>query len=103
MPIDIRNGDASSVIIKISPALKDVSLADLLEAITKTADKPIRYTIQDVTINHSIQDTVVVFSLRGPEPIPLEIRTYHVDQHNVFLQDPLESISGFSIVGDIAT
>ena len=50
--------DVGSVTIKISPALNNVRLADVLDAISRTSDKPIKY---------SILDYAVVFSLRSPE------------------------------------
>ncbi len=75
--------DVGQVTIKINPAITDVRLADVLDAITKTSDKPIKY---------SILDYAVVFSLRSPEPVPLEIRTFHVDP-NTFRQG-LESVAG---------
>lgn len=90
LPTD-TGADVSSVAIKIG-ALNDVRLADLLDAITKTADKPIKY---------SVLDYAVVFSLRGPEPVPLDIRTYHVDP-NTFKQG-LESVSGFPFGDNITT
>ena len=90
LPTDI-GADVGSVTIKINPALNDIRLMDVLDAITRTADKPIKY---------SILDYAVVFSLRSPEPVPLEIRTYHVDP-NSFRQG-LESVSGFTF-GDIQT
>jgi hypothetical protein len=37
----------ADVRIRISPALSKVRLEDVLQAITKSADKPIRYTIED--------------------------------------------------------
>jgi type II secretory pathway component GspD/PulD (secretin)/tetratricopeptide (TPR) repeat protein len=90
LPTD-TGADVGSVTIKISPALNNVRLADVLDAITRTSDKPIKY---------SILDYAVLFSLRSPEPVPLEIRTYHVDP-NTFRQG-LESVSGFQF-GNIQT
>lgn len=47
------------VLIKIEPPLRDVRLADLLDAIVAVADHPIKY---------SIQDYAVVFAKAGPTP-----------------------------------
>ena len=62
LPIAAPSGgeqvDINSVTIKINPALTDVSLADVLDAIVTVADHPIRY---------SLEDYAVVFSLKGPE------------------------------------
>ncbi|MBE0543960.1 MAG: hypothetical protein IH623_21665, partial [Verrucomicrobia bacterium] len=83
--------DISTVSIKINPELTDVRLADVLDAIVKVADKPIKY---------SLEDYAVVFSLRGAEPQMLFIRTYKVDP-NTFSQG-LESVNAFAF-GDIET
>jgi hypothetical protein len=51
--------DLSAVAIKINPALTDVRLVDVLDAVVKVADRPIKY---------SVEDYGVVFSPRGVEP-----------------------------------
>ena len=51
--------DVSAIAIKIKPTLADVRLVDVLDAMVKVADRPIKY---------SIEDYGVVFSLQGPEP-----------------------------------
>jgi hypothetical protein len=51
--------DVSSISVKIRPPLTDVRLVDVLDAVVKVADRPIKYTVEDYG---------VVFSLRGPEP-----------------------------------
>jgi general secretion pathway protein D len=76
--------DIGQISIKIIPALTDVRLADVLDAIIKVAERPIKY---------SIEDYAVVFSLKGREPAPLYIRYIKVDP-NTFLQG-LESVTGF--------
>jgi general secretion pathway protein D len=76
--------DMSSISIKIVPPLTDVRLADVLDAIIKVADRPIKY---------SIEDYAVVFSLKGREAIPLYTRILKVNP-NTFLQG-LESVVGF--------
>lgn len=90
-PLPTDQADISSVTVKISPALTDVKLSDVLDAITKTASKPIRY---------SVLDYAIVFSLKGQEPTPLETRTFHVDP-NTFRMG-LESVSGLAF-GNIQT
>src|SRR5262249_39928237 len=77
--------DVSAISIKINPALSDVRLADVLDAIVRVADKPIKY---------SIEDYAVVFSLRGAEVSPLYTRLIKVDP-NTFVQG-LESVVGFA-------
>ncbi|MDB6125900.1 MAG: Type and secretion system protein [Pedosphaera sp.] len=81
--------DVGAVTVKI--ALSDVRLADVLDAITKTSDKPIKYSIEDYSI---------VFSLKSPEPVPLFTRIFRVNP-NTFKQG-LEAVSGISF-GDIST
>ena len=83
--------DISGIAIKINPALTDVRLADVLDAIVTVADKPIKF---------SIEDYAVVFSTRGPEAQPLFVRTFKVDP-NTFYQG-LQSVSGFAF-GDVQT
>jgi general secretion pathway protein D len=83
--------DVGGVTVKIAPALTDVRLADVLDAITKTSDKPIKY---------SIEDYAVVFSLKGPETVPLFTRIYHIDP-NTFRQG-LEAVGGIAF-GNVST
>jgi type II secretory pathway component GspD/PulD (secretin)/tetratricopeptide (TPR) repeat protein len=74
-------GDAS---IKIDPAMTDVSLADVLDAIVKVSDKRIKY---------SVEDYAVVFSVKANDPQPLYTRVIKVDP-NTF-QQGLEGVTGF--------
>ena len=62
--------DINTVSINIDPPLSDVRLADVMEAIVKVADKPIKY---------SIEDYAVVFSWKGPETEPLYTRTFKLN------------------------
>jgi general secretion pathway protein D len=80
--------DVGAISIKISPRLIDVRLADVLDAISKVAEKHIRY---------SVEDYAVVFSLKGAEPSPLFTRIINVDP-NTFVQG-LESVGGVFIQG----
>src|SRR5262249_39981490 len=75
--------------IKLNPPLTDVRLADVLDAIIKVADRPIKY---------SVEDYAIVFSLKTREASPLYVRTFKVDP-NTFEQG-LESVIGFPF-GDI--
>jgi len=83
--------DVAGIQIKLNPGLSDVRFADILEAVVKTADRPIKY---------SVEDYAVVFSLRGQEPQRLETRRFKVDP-NTFYQG-LESVSSVPF-GDIQT
>jgi general secretion pathway protein D len=77
--------DLNAVTVRLVPGLHDVRLADVLDAITKVATQPIKY---------SIEDYAIVFSQRRPEPVQLYTRTFRVDP-NTFIQG-LESVSGVS-------
>ena len=83
--------DVSTVNIKIDPEMHDIRLLDVLDAITKASDKPIKY---------SVEDYAIVFSLKGPEIVPLITRTFHVDP-NTFRQG-LESVNAISF-GAVST
>lgn len=88
-PVEEEPTDIGAILVKINPPLVDLRLADVLDAIVKVAEQPVKY---------SIEDYAVVFSLRSAEPAPLYTRTYKVDP-NTFWQG-LESVGGFSF-GDI--
>jgi type II secretory pathway component GspD/PulD (secretin)/tetratricopeptide (TPR) repeat protein len=75
-PAPAEQVDMSAIAIKIVPALTDIRLADVLDAIVKVADRPIKY---------SIEDYAIVFSLKGRETVPLYVRTFKVDA-NTFEQ-----------------
>ncbi len=51
--------DVNSIAIKINPPLNDVRLVDVLDAIVKVADHPIKYAVEDYG---------VIFSAMGAEP-----------------------------------
>ena len=76
--------DMGAISIKINPALTDIRLADVLDAIVSVADRPIKY---------SILDYAIVFSLKARETPALEVRTYHVDP-NTFYQG-LQGVGAF--------
>ncbi|HYT58983.1 MAG TPA: hypothetical protein VEL06_02365, partial [Haliangiales bacterium] len=78
--------DMNSVIVRINPPLKNIRLGDLLEAITKVADKPVRY---------SVEEFAVIFSQKTPDVAQLETRTFRVDP-NTF-QQGLESVGTFPL------
>ena len=78
--------DMPSVTVRIAPPLRNLRLADVLDAITKVADKPIRY---------SIEEYAVVFSQKPPEATQLETRTFKVDP-NTF-QQGLEAVGVFPL------
>ena len=59
--------DLSAVAVKITPPLTDVRLVDVLDAVVKVADRPIKY---------SVEDYGVVFSPRGAEPARKEVTSF---------------------------
>jgi hypothetical protein len=65
--------DVAWVIIRIVPSLTDVRLVDVLDAIVKVADKPIKY---------SVEDYGVVFSAKDREPPPFYTRILKVDPNS---------------------
>jgi Zn-dependent protease with chaperone function len=60
-----NNQDIGRVKIRIVPSIVNVRLADVLDAIVKVADRPIKYSIEDYGI---------VFSFKNNEPPPLYVR-----------------------------
>ncbi len=59
--------DVNSVCVKINPPLTDVRLVDVLDAVVKVADHPIKYVVEDYG---------VVISLRGSEPARGEVSSF---------------------------
>src|SRR5437667_1204086 len=78
--------DMNQVIVRIVPPLKNVRLADVLDAVTKVADKPIRY---------SIEEFAIIFSQKPPHQAQLETRIFKVNP-NTF-QEGLESVGIFPL------
>jgi hypothetical protein len=74
----------NSVIVRIRPALKNVRLGDAIEAIVKTADKAIRY---------SIEDYAVVFSSKPADAIQLETRVFRLNP-GLFLENLRKQMAG---------
>jgi len=68
--------DISDTIINISPELTNIRLVDVLDAITKVADSPIRYTVEDYA---------VVFSPKPTDSASLYTKRFHINP-NTFLQ-----------------
>src|ERR1039457_4204912 len=77
--------DMTAMTIKINPALNDIRLADVLDAIVKVFRKPIKY---------SIEDYAVIFSLKARETTPLYVRTFKIDP-NTFYQG-LQNVGAMS-------
>ena len=74
-----------TVTIKISPALADVRLVDVLNAIVMCADQPIQYKVEDYA---------VVFSPKSKQ-VALYSKTYHFDP-NTFIQ-AIQRVTGATL------
>lgn len=74
------------VSIRIDPALNNVRLSDVLDAVTKSASSPIKYTIEDYA---------VVFLHKAPERAQLVTRVFRVNP-NTF-ESGLESVIGITV------
>ncbi|TAL01026.1 MAG: hypothetical protein EPO07_08910 [Verrucomicrobia bacterium] len=83
--------DVNGISIKLDPPLNDVRLVDVLDAITKVSDRPIKY---------SIEDYAVVFAAKGAEPQRLETRKFKVDPNTFY--SGLEQVGAFAF-GDVST
>ncbi|MEO8428609.1 MAG: tetratricopeptide repeat protein, partial [Verrucomicrobiota bacterium] len=81
--------DVNGATVRIG-AMTDITLGNLIDAIIKSTDQQIKY---------SIEDYAVVFSRRNPEAVQLFTRTFRVDP-NTFVQG-LEGVVGVTF-GDFA-
>ena len=70
----VEDIDLATVIISLNAGLRNARLLDVLEAITKSADHPIQYSILDYGIE---------FSLKGPDE--LHTRTFKVDPNEFYI------------------
>ena len=84
--------DINTVTIKITPAMTDLRMSDVLDLIVKVADQPIKYTIEEYGI---------MFSPKPPEAVALYTRVFKVNP-NTFIQG-LESVVGFDLSTLIGT
>jgi Flp pilus assembly secretin CpaC len=76
--------EVGATLITIQPVLKDVRLADVLDAIIKVADKEIKF---------SVEEYAIIFSRKVPEQAELFTRTFRVNP-NTFVQG-LEAVSAY--------
>jgi beta-lactamase regulating signal transducer with metallopeptidase domain len=81
----------AEVMIRISRPLKHLRLADVLDAITKVADKPIRYTVEDYA---------VVFSSKPAGAEVLYTKVFRVDP-KAFVQ-ALEALTALEFKTNVA-
>ncbi len=78
-PAASESVDVNSIAVRIIPPLNDIRLVDVLDAIVKVADHPIKYTIEDYG---------VVFSAAGAEPVrpPQVVFAFEGGTPNDFLE-----------------
>lgn len=74
----------TNVTITIAPAMRNLRLADVLDAVKRGADYPIAFSVLDYAIVFRLKDV--------NEPHELELRTFHVDP-NTF-QQGLQGVTG---------
>ena len=74
------------VMVRISPAMRQVRLIDLLEAVVKVASAPIKYTVEEYA---------VVISQKPPDAVALETRIFKVDP-NTFVEG-LQAVGVFPL------
>lgn len=79
---------ATDVLITLNPPLKNVRLADVLDAIIKVSNKQIKY---------SVEDYAIIFTRKIPEADQLFTRTFRVNP-NTFVQG-LEGVVGEYFAG----
>ena len=84
--------DMSQITITISPPMSNLRFADVLDAITKVSDQPIRYTVEDYA---------VVFSPKPDDQIPLYSKVFRVDP-KTFIQG-LQGVFAISLNPPIST
>ena len=90
--------DVASVNVRFNMPLRHVTMADVLDAIVRVADKPIQYAVEDYAVIFSLRpDATATLSTpwRTPGPAPLVVRTFHVDT-NTFVGG-LESAFGIKV------
>ena len=93
LPIPSEPVDIGSTTIRIEPPLNNVRLIDVLDAIMKVADRPLRYTIQDYGVVLSMDPTP-----GSTEQLLTE--TFQV-QHDIFFKG-IESAFGIDVPGDVS-
>ncbi|MBI4662089.1 MAG: M56 family metallopeptidase [Verrucomicrobia bacterium] len=79
--------ELNNVVIRIHPALRNVRLKDVLNALTRVADRPISYTIEEYGVVFSpdparAQDYGIAVPSVLSQPLPLQVRTFRVDTNN---------------------
>jgi hypothetical protein len=74
-PTPMEDVALGKVVISLDPGLRKVRLIDVLEAIVKSSDHPIKYSLLDYGIE---------FSFKGPDVPELYTRTFKVDPNAIY-------------------
>ena len=77
--------DMSSISVKMYSPASNIKLQHLLDVIIKSADRPIKYSIEDYGI---------IFTLRGAEPTPLYTRLFKIDPNTFWMG--LQNVEGIT-------
>jgi hypothetical protein len=96
----VESVDISTVTVKFNIPLRHVTMADVLDAIVRVADRPVQYALEDYAVIFSLRadgSFIPPRTERAAGPAPLAVRTFHVDT-NTFVAG-LES--AFGIKADI--
>jgi beta-lactamase regulating signal transducer with metallopeptidase domain len=94
----IETIDISSISVKFNIPLRHVTMADVLDAVVRVADRPIQYAVEDYAVIFSLRadgNFVPQRTERVVGTAPLAVRTFHVDT-NTFVAG-LESAFGIKV------
>jgi beta-lactamase regulating signal transducer with metallopeptidase domain len=94
----IETIDISSISVKFNIPLRHVTMADVLDAIVRVADRPIQYAVQDYAVIFSLRADGNFVPQRAERVVgvaPLAVRTFHVDT-NTFVGG-LDSAFGIKV------
>jgi len=91
--------DVASTSVRFNMPLRHVTMADVLDAIVRVADRPIQYTVEDYAVIFSLRPEANAMAAMAGRPntgpAPLAVRTFHVDT-NTFVAG-LESAFGIKV------
>jgi hypothetical protein len=100
-PLAPTTTDCGSIVIRLH--LRDVLLKDVLDAMTKVADQPVHYSVEDYGVVFApgaggAPAFAAASASRSADQLRLQVRTFRVDT-NTFLAG-LENAFGISVSGD---
>jgi len=94
----VASVDISSVTVKFNIPLRHVTMADVLDAIVRVADRPLQYAVEDYAVIFSLRADATFVPQRAERAVglaPLAVRTFHVDT-NTFVAG-MESAFGIKV------